>query len=81
MRLAVYELLYTDIPPKVAMNEAVEIAKEFADEGEASFVNGIINRIAKENSSGETVAGEACISSESVGDETDIFSDSVADVE
>mgnify|MGYP002543630187 FL=1 len=48
LRLALYEMLYTDIPPKVSINEAVELAKEYSDAEEASFVNGILNRIAKE---------------------------------
>lgn len=48
LRLAVYELLFTDVPPKVAINEAIEIAKEYADETEASFVNGILNKLAKD---------------------------------
>lgn len=46
LRLASFEILFTDIPPKVAINEAVEIAKEFADEQEGSFVNGILNKLA-----------------------------------
>ena len=48
LRLALYEMLYTDIPPKASINEAVELAKEYSDTEEASFVNGILNRIAKE---------------------------------
>ena len=46
MRLSLYELLHSDVPPKVVINEAVEIAKEYASEDEASFVNGILNKIA-----------------------------------
>ncbi len=49
LRLAIYELLNTDVPPKVAISEAVEIAKQYGDGQEPSFVNGILNRIAKEN--------------------------------
>lgn len=47
LRLSVYELMFTDVPPKVAINEAIEIAKEYADEAEAAFVNGILNKLAK----------------------------------
>ena len=48
LRLAIYELLCTDVPTKVAINEAVELSKKFGDENEPGFVNGILNRIAKE---------------------------------
>lgn len=48
LRLAIYELLYSDVPPKVVINEAVEIAKEYATEDEASFANGILNRLARD---------------------------------
>ena len=48
LRLAVYELLNTKVPPKVVISEAVELAKKFGDDQEPSFVNGILNRIARE---------------------------------
>jgi len=49
MEVAIYELLYVeDVPAGVAINEAVELCKRY-DEGEtASFVNGILGKIAKE---------------------------------
>lgn len=47
LRLAVYELLYTETPPKVVINEAIDIAREFDDESAPSFVNGILNKIAR----------------------------------
>lgn len=48
LRLAAYELLHrTDIPPRATLNEAVEIAKRYGDEDSASFVNGILDRVAK----------------------------------
>ena len=48
MRLAVYELLYLeDIPPKVSINEAIELAKKFGDSESGKFVNGIIDKINK----------------------------------
>ena len=50
LRLAIYELLKTDTPPKVVINEAVELSKKFGEEQEPVFVNGILNRIAKEES-------------------------------
>ena len=48
LRLSIYELLYTDVPPKVVINEAVEISKEYSSEEEASFINGILNKIARD---------------------------------
>ena len=49
LRLAVYELLYTtDVPPKVAINEAIEITKKFGTKESSRFVNGLLDRIHKE---------------------------------
>lgn len=46
LRLATYELLYhADIPPKVIINEAVELAKRFGAEESWAFVNGVLDRI------------------------------------
>ena len=48
LRLATYELLFRpDIPPKVSINEAVELAKAFGTDESASFVNGILDAIYK----------------------------------
>jgi len=49
LRLAIYELLYReDIPPEVAINEAVELAKKYGTERSPAFINGILDRILKE---------------------------------
>lgn len=46
MRLAGYELMYRpDIPKKVTINEAIEIARKFGDKESPSFVNGILDEI------------------------------------
>ena len=47
LRLGTWELLRTEIPGKVAINEAIEIAKAYGGEGSPAFVNGILDRIAK----------------------------------
>ncbi len=47
LRLAVYELKYQNTPPKVVIDEAVELAKEFGGENSASFVNGVLGTIYK----------------------------------
>ena len=52
LRLAVYELIYRgDIPPKVTINEFVEIAKKFSTGDSGSFVNGVLDRIYRERGS------------------------------
>ena len=49
LRLAVYEIRYDeDIPNKVAINEAVELAKKYGGDSSPSFVNGILAKIVKE---------------------------------
>jgi len=50
LRLSVYELLFTKIPPKVVIDEAVELAKEFGSESSPSFVNGVLGTIYKQKS-------------------------------
>lgn len=50
LRVAVYELNHaTDAPPPVIINEAIEIAKKFGATESSGFVNGILDRIAKNN--------------------------------
>lgn len=49
LRMAVFELLYCeDIPPKVTLNEAVELGKKYGSEESGSFINGILDRIRNE---------------------------------
>ena len=52
LRIAIYELLFEpDIPPKVAINEAVELAKMFGGESSPRFVNGVLGSlVAKDRS-------------------------------
>ena len=46
LRLAVYEMLYcTDIPAKVAINEAIDIGKKFGSSESGAFINGILDSI------------------------------------
>ena len=51
LRLAIYELEEGKNPPKVIIDEAVELAKEFGSENSASFVNGVLGTIYKEDNS------------------------------
>ncbi|MBE0426746.1 MAG: transcription antitermination factor NusB [Nitrospirae bacterium] len=49
LRFAAYEIIYRkDIPSAVTINEALEIAKKFSSSESASFLNGILDRLAKE---------------------------------
>ncbi len=45
LRLGAYEILYADTPGRVAINEAVELAKRFGTRQSAQFVNGILDRL------------------------------------
>ena len=46
LRLAIYELLYQpQIPPKVVINEAVEMAKRYGSEASGGFINGILDQV------------------------------------
>lgn len=47
LRLAVCELMFTDVPVGVAINEAIEITKKYASEDDASYVNGVLGAVAK----------------------------------
>lgn len=48
LRIGAFELLYTDdIPPKVAINEAVELAKRYGDLESSKFVNGVLDKMHK----------------------------------
>ena len=48
LRIGVHELESGDVPPEVAINEAVELAKRYASEDAARLVNGILGRVARE---------------------------------
>lgn len=49
MQLAIYEMKYVeDVPPKVAINEAVELAKRYGTETDAPFINGLLGAVFKE---------------------------------
>jgi N utilization substance protein B len=48
LRLAIYELMLQETPPKVVIDEAVELAKEFGSENSGPFVNGVLGAIFQE---------------------------------
>lgn len=54
LRLATYELLFQkDTPPKVVIDEAVEIGKEYGSESSSSFINGVLGKILPTLQAGE----------------------------
>ena len=48
LRLGVYEILYTDLPYQVVINESIEIAKLLSTQQATRFINGMLDKIAKE---------------------------------
>ncbi len=60
LRLAAYELLHsTDTPPKVIINEAVELAKAFGGDNSSKFINGVLGTLLKEESGDEATDKKA----------------------
>jgi N utilization substance protein B len=47
LRLAIHEMSSTDTPPRVVLNEAVELAKKFSSEESGAFVNGVLDAVHK----------------------------------
>jgi N utilization substance protein B len=53
LRLAIFEMLYSEeVPPKVAIDEALELGKKFGSEDSKDFINGVLDRILKEHYEG-----------------------------
>ncbi len=46
LRLAVYELMETEVPVKVVINEAIELGKKYGSESSGAFVNGVLDKVA-----------------------------------
>lgn len=60
MRVALYEIEHSaDVPHEVAIDEAVEIAKEYCGAGAPAFVNGVLGAAVREREGAETSKGEA----------------------
>lgn len=47
LRVSVYEMKFAKLPAAISINEAVEFAKQFAEDGAAPYINGVLNNIAK----------------------------------
>lgn len=50
--LSIFELLHTDVPAPVVINEAVELAKEFGGQSSGKFINGVLSSVLKEKELG-----------------------------
>ena len=49
LKIAIYELMYTDTPKKVCIDEAIELAKDYSDEKVVGMINGVLDKIYHEN--------------------------------
>lgn len=49
LKIAIYEVIYKKLPYKISINEAVELAKKYGDETSASFINGVLASVVKDN--------------------------------
>lgn len=58
IKIAIFEMLYLDLPYKVAINEVIELSKRYSDEGAPMFINGILASIVKEKGLEEGINSE-----------------------
>ena len=49
LKIAIYEIIYTDTPYKVAINEVVELSKKYGEETSPNFINGVLASVVKES--------------------------------
>jgi N utilization substance protein B len=56
MRIAAYEMLYGETPGRVAINEAIDIAKRYGSLNSGAFVNGILDRMFKDHKAADAQA-------------------------
>ena len=49
LRLALYEIKFEKLPAKVAVNEAIELAKQFSDDTSRRFINGLLSKLIDSN--------------------------------
>lgn len=68
LRLGIYELLFAkEVPPKVAINEAVELGKAFGGESSGKFINGVLGTLYKQLPEEEKLKGEQQMEQEQEG--------------
>ncbi len=54
LRLGAYEILFGDTPDRVAINEAIELARRYGTDQSSQFVNGVLDRLMKRKNDGDT---------------------------
>ena len=60
LRMATFELLYcTDIPPKVSINEAIELGKRYSTQNSGGFINGVLDKIKDKTPPRDLPVGDA----------------------
>jgi N utilization substance protein B len=57
LRIAVYEMMWTDTPPAVIIDEALELARQFSGEESVHFVNGVLDAVRRELNAAAKPAG------------------------
>lgn len=66
LRMGLYELLHEpDVPPKVVINEAVELAKAFGSENSSKFVNGVLGTALRQRDGDDTTTDDASAATQS----------------
>lgn len=68
LRMGLYELTYhdKDVPPKVVINEAVELAKAFGGENSSKFINGVLGTVMRQREDGNTADTNGAADNEAV---------------
>lgn len=65
LRLATYEMIYRDdVPPKVIINEAINLAKHFGTEESGKFVNGVLGQMLRDRNAPSSIQAEAEVDTE-----------------
>ena len=61
LRIAAWEILYGDTPPRVAINEGIELAKRYGDARSSRFVNGVLDKLMQNAAAGEDPAADPAV--------------------
>ena len=80
LRIGLYELEYEkDVPPKVVINEAVELAKAFGSENSSKFVNGVLGTVLRQRDGDDTNASAATSDSDDASSEAQAQTDKASE--
>ena len=58
LRLGAYEILFGETPDRVAINEAIELARRYGTDQSSQFVNGVLDRLMKQKNDGDANSKE-----------------------